>query len=46
VHVARLPWTHVFCPCEQLSLQVEEHDALGAAPEQVWPPEHIEVDLT
>jgi hypothetical protein len=36
--------THEVCPCEQLSLQVAEHAALGACPPQVSEEGHIDVD--
>jgi hypothetical protein len=34
VHVARPPEVHIVWPCEQLLVQVSEHAAAGALPEQ------------
>jgi hypothetical protein len=46
VHVANLPPTHVVCPCVQLLVQVSEHPALGAIPEQVCGLVQDEVEAT
>jgi hypothetical protein len=46
VHVAKPPETHDVCPCAQLSLQLSEHAAPGAMPEQDFGIAHSAVDAT
>ncbi|HEV3189593.1 MAG TPA: hypothetical protein VGY54_03805 [Polyangiaceae bacterium] len=46
MQVANPPETQDVCPCVQLSLQVREHEALAAIPEQDFGIVHVEVDAT
>jgi hypothetical protein len=46
VQVTNPAETHDVCPCVQLSLQVSEHAAPGAMPEQDFGAAHAEVDAT
>jgi hypothetical protein len=46
VHVASPPETQVACPEEQLSIQILEHVAAGAIPEQSCGDGHVEVEAT